>query len=713
MSLEPASRAPNRSIQSLRSQVVSLQNDIADRGKEIAALTPSSSPSAEKLALTQSLGAAIRNAEELRTEAEKRNFLLGVWELKSALAGEAEPPGGARPPGFLQRVKRAVLGADELAEQLGREWRGSFSSNESGTGETTEGRGRGDRPTELEGGDADPCAEEKKRIKELSAEIIDVSAKCDSLKKDNEKIRTEVEDLKKKIVNHERRMPHRNLVKPQLTLRDCERHQSELCKKVLQLRKENGGLKEMTKRYRYWFMDLLPGDVAEKLIADSGASRRRLEELKATLAAKTAQTHALWTGKGLSAGDLTKKKREWKDLESHMKTVTTAARSLMCCEDLRIELYNAKIALQELKDENEALFHALHRIVPYVPPPGANAAKKREIVHLKARLATVRKQQLLTDEKNERVNELLRDKISKVAKSAAKLENQRAEDLESYIDELISQVTDLGPTANPVRFSFLNERIAKMEAPGSSLTAEGRKLIADLRAERVLLMRDGKLRAYAIALQKEAIPPVPGLSDVHFQQEWEALFSAVHSWCSEYYRFSPESIPVSYDELVRSANPLGFYLREVLAHRDYVERLLPNVARPNVATGIVFRILVDEIFEPLRFMLHLRFQEPKEKWMIKPQYKAAFESEDMADGATAPRFQARESFLQRVEKRALEPYQHPEEWEFEGPPKKRVRKDYFNFFKTFEDSEERSKGRDNDGKYIYTSSSLITPYLCI
>jgi hypothetical protein len=224
----------------------------------------------------------------------------------------------------------------------------------------------------------------------------------------------------------------------------------------------------------------------------------------------------------------------------------------------------------------------------------------------------------------------------------------------------------------------------------------------DLRTERLRLLPLAELREFTESLQKEAIPAVIDLPDSYFQREWEDLFDGVQTWCKNYYRASENSVNPTYDSLVNSAHLLSFYLRDVLVHRDYVERLAlgksPGQGRVDVATGIVFRILVEEVFEPIRFLLHLRFQDPSERWKIKPQYKSAFETENMDYAAIHARFQTRDSFLQR-KRSGLTQVPAPEVFEDVPYPNKRVKSslDHFNFFRTFEDDERPGVARGNDG----------------
>ncbi|KAG0639334.1 hypothetical protein HOY80DRAFT_963789 [Tuber brumale] len=401
-------------------------------------------------------------------------------------------------------------------------------------------------------------------------------------------------------------------------------------------------------------------------------------------------------------------------------------RELMSCDEVRAELNQNRVLLEMSLSTQQSLGRAMQGLMNYVMSirtPGGDAALGPPAAALQAisRMHSdfqENERRWAGAERGATTNAMLRRKLRKTIARAASLRVEEIEDLTAENDNLRAQLAENNNIVDLQRWRTVNKEIEIIESEmletGPHPLTPPRDLLrlSRLQAERLRMMPCPDLRQFAISLQKEAIPTIYDLPDDYFLRQWNDLYDNVRAWCTTYYSCREDSVWIDYDGLVRDVQLLGFYLRDVLLHRDYVPLFLNNLSmslpegRADVATAIVFRILVEEIFEPVRFMIGLRFTDATQRWKIKRQYKVAFEVHDMRNNAYQPRFQNKESFIERKRKQLPEGYAYPEINERGPPPKKRIKSSLqkFNFIRTFEDDEPVGTTRDNDDDIIMNTS---------
>jgi len=394
-------------------------------------------------------------------------------------------------------------------------------------------------------------------------------------------------------------------------------------------------------------------------------------------------------------------------------------RRLMSCDEVRAELNQNRDLLERSLFTQQSLGQAMRGLMDYVMSAGTPGADGALIPPADALQAVGRMQSDFQEherrwagaERGGTSNAMLRRKLRKTIARAASLRVEEIEDLTTENDALRAQLAENNNIVDLQRWRTVNKEIEIIESEmlenGPHPLTPPRDILrlARLQTERLRMMPCPDLRQFAISLQKEAIPAIHDLPDHYFLRQWNDLYDSVRAWCTRYYSFQEHSLPIDYDVTVRDVQLLSFYVRDVLLHRDYVPQFLNNLngalptGRADVATAIVFRILVEEIFEPVRFMIGLRFTDATQRWKIKRQYKIAFEVPNMGANAYQPRFQNKESFLERKRKQDTGGYVFPEVMEEGPPPKKRVKSSLqkFNFIRTFEDDEPVGTARDNDG----------------
>jgi len=396
-------------------------------------------------------------------------------------------------------------------------------------------------------------------------------------------------------------------------------------------------------------------------------------------------------------------------------------RQLMSCDEVRAELNQSRDLLERSLSTQQSLGQAMRGLMDYVMSvgsPGADGALRPPAAALQAvsRMQSdfqEHERRWAGAERGGTSNAMLRRKLRKTIARATSLRVEEIDDLTAENDALRAQLAENNNIVDLQRWRTVNKEIEIIESEmlenGPHPLTPPRDLLrlARLQTERLQMMPCPELRQFAISLQKEAIPAIHDLPDDYFLRQWNDLYDNVRAWCTTYYSFQEHSTLVDYEAMVHDVQLLGFYVRDVLIHRDYVPQFLNNVngtlptGRADVATAIVFRILVEEIFEPVRFMIRLRFTDATQRWKLKKQYKIAFEVRDMSANAYQPRFQSKESFLERKRKQPPMGYPYPEVNEDGPPPKKRVKSSLqkFNFIRTFEDDEPVGTTRDNDGNY--------------
>ncbi|KAG0138267.1 hypothetical protein HOY82DRAFT_596487 [Tuber indicum] len=409
-----------------------------------------------------------------------------------------------------------------------------------------------------------------------------------------------------------------------------------------------------------------------------------------------------------------------------MASAVEVMRELISCDEVRAELNQSQVLLERSLSTQQSLGHAMQGLMNFVlsvRTPGADAAlgPPAEALQAISRMHSdfqESERQWEGAERGGTTNAMLRRKLRKTIARAASLRVEEMEDLTAENNALTAQLAENSNIVDLQRWRTVNKEIEIIEREmldtGPHPLTPPRDLLrlARLQTERLRMMPCPDLRQFAISLQKEAVPTIYDLPDEYFCRQWNELYDDVRAWCTTYYSFKAHSSLIDYDRLVRDVQLLGFYLRDVLIHRDYVPLFVNNLTtklpngRADVATAIVFRILVEEIFEPVRFMIGLRFRDATQRWKVKRQYKLAFEVRDMRNNAYHPRFQDRESFIDRKRKQSQQGYTYPGITERGPAPKKRVKSSLqkFNFIRSFEDDEPVGTTRDNDDDIIMNTS---------
>lgn len=179
-------------------------------------------------------------------------------------------------------------------------------------------------------------------------------------------------------------------------------------------------------------------------------------------------------------------------------------------------------------------------------------------------------------------------------------------------------------------------------------------------------------------------PPIKEISDRWFEMQWDELYDRVTILCQINYRGRSDHLPYDYAKSAAEDELLSYYLRDTVLSENAMHDRINNLAeifghtyRAKVAVAIVFRILVEEIFNPIRFLLNMRFSDSG-RWKSKLQFKQAFEE---LDNPTVPRaatrrgFQERESWCTRQAAITGREVYRPS----------RQRDENFNFFKQIEE----------------------------
>lgn len=191
-------------------------------------------------------------------------------------------------------------------------------------------------------------------------------------------------------------------------------------------------------------------------------------------------------------------------------------------------------------------------------------------------------------------------------------------------------------------------------------------------------------------------PPIKEISDRWFAAQWDELHDQVAMLCQ--INYCARSDHLQYDYLGSAANDelLSYYLRDTVVSEHAMHDRINSVDeihgftyRTKVAMAIVFRILVEEIFNPIRFLLNIQFPDPT-RWKTKLQFRQAFEQLDnrrfLLPG-TKRGFQEKESWCTRTAAATGSEY-HP----------RRQRDEIFNYFKQIE---ERDYDKNIGGKMTH------------
>lgn len=191
-------------------------------------------------------------------------------------------------------------------------------------------------------------------------------------------------------------------------------------------------------------------------------------------------------------------------------------------------------------------------------------------------------------------------------------------------------------------------------------------------------------------------PPIKEISDRWFATQWDELHDQVAMLCQ--INYCARSDHLQYNYLGSAANDelLSYYLRDTVVSEHAMHDRINSIDeihgftyRTKVAMAIVFRILVEEIFNPIRFLLNIQFPDST-RWKTKLQFRQAFEQLDnrrfLLPG-TKRGFQEKESWCTRTEAATGNEYRP-----------RRQRDENFNYFRQIE---ERDYDRNIGGKMTH------------
>lgn len=187
-------------------------------------------------------------------------------------------------------------------------------------------------------------------------------------------------------------------------------------------------------------------------------------------------------------------------------------------------------------------------------------------------------------------------------------------------------------------------------------------------------------------------PPIKEISDRWFEMQWDELYDQVTILCEINYRGRSDHLPFDYVKSAAEDELISYYLRDTVLSENAMHDRINSVTeifghtyRAKVAVAIIFRILVEEIFNPIRFLLNMRFPDSN-RWKSKLQFKQAFEELDnpkIPRAATRRGFQEKESWCTRQAAITDREVYRPS----------RQRDGNFNYFKQIEEAD--YDGNDN------------------
>lgn len=148
--------------------------------------------------------------------------------------------------------------------------------------------------------------------------------------------------------------------------------------------------------------------------------------------------------------------------------------------------------------------------------------------------------------------------------------------------------------------------------------------------------------------QFEAQPLIREYPLEFFAQKYENLWKRIEQWCYDGFRMHLQAHYFDYSDLSENDLITSFYVRDVLVNcrhlwqfnrTDPVTRGSPATEqlpagtvlnyRVRLAMALVFRILYEEIFNPIRECFTIVLPAPKETWKDKVQTKNAFEAQGL------------------------------------------------------------------------------------
>lgn len=298
--------------------------------------------------------------------------------------------------------------------------------------------------------------------------------------------------------------------------------------------------------------------------------------------------------------------------------------------------------------------------IPVTGTPGDDpcAKVKKQLLELQGRHNTVRRRL-----------KICKNKHNTLERKLAKLEARKVAPFSDEFEKRVRILTNKQKLTYVKRINMLYNTKQEQMFPPAILQSNGQPVLPP-----------GTLGGF---LRQDG-PPIKEINDLWFAAQWDELYDQVTILCQINYRGRSDHLPYDYGKSAAEDELLSYYLRDTVIsenamhdHINSVTEIFGHTYRAKVAVAIVFRILVEEIFNPIRFLLNMRFPESG-RWKSKLHFKQAFEELDnpaFPRAATKRGFQEKESWCTRQAAMTGKEVYHPS----------RRRDGNFNYFKQIEE----------------------------
>lgn len=328
------------------------------------------------------------------------------------------------------------------------------------------------------------------------------------------------------------------------------------------------------------------------------------------------------------------------------------------CAEVKKQLLELQAASRK-KDEYIKFLQTKTSIpVTKTPRDDPCAKVKNQLLELQGRHNTVRRRL-----------KICKNKHNTLERKLAKLEARKVAPFSDEFEKRVRILTNKQKLTYVKRINMLYNTKQEQMFPPARLQSNGQPVLP-LGTLRGFLRQDG--------------PPIKEISDLWFAAQWDELYDQVTILCQINYRGRSDHLPYDYGKSAAEDELLSYYLRDTVLsenamhdHINSVTEIFGHTYRAKVAVAIVFRILVEEIFNPIRFLLNMRFPESG-RWKSKLHFKQAFEELDnpaFPRAATKRGFQEKESWYTRQAAMTGKEVYHPS----------RRRDGNFNYFKQIEE----------------------------
>lgn len=291
---------------------------------------------------------------------------------------------------------------------------------------------------------------------------------------------------------------------------------------------------------------------------------------------------------------------------------------------------------------------------------------------------------------------------------AGEITDQRAESIRHQIAALrarealrLCRIEVAAGAANPQDITDRDTEIARLNAliAAGGEGGEGDADSANLR----LRLREAQRQLDGFKQFPEDITlNIAQITDAAIITEWNEIYANIMTVCSINYSTRPGFVNFDYNASDAAGELTSIYLRDVtLRERTCSQRINRATKaglydyRTQVSAAIFYRILIDEIFNPIHYMLTLRFQDPSQRWKHKKQLKFAYEASDFFRCQTQSWFQERSSWSLRKEEALIERTEQTEPSGF----RKRIRPN-FNYFRKIENTNLADNGGKQTSRFL-------------